>query len=109
MELRKDKSLALVCIRTKESPVRKPASHIRIAERELSVLPGESMNKSEERKTACQDAVEYGIDICQLEYLLTLTPMERLLRHDAALDFVLAAREAGKRYYGFDPRHPETP
>jgi hypothetical protein len=61
-----------------------------------------------ERTSACQDAVEYGIDVCQLEYLLTLTPLDRLLRHDAALALVVAAREAGKKYYGFDPRHPET-
>jgi hypothetical protein len=61
-----------------------------------------------ERKSACQDAVEYGIDICQLEFLLTLTPLDRLMRHNAALDLVLAAREAGKKYYGFDPRYPET-
>jgi hypothetical protein len=60
-------------------------------------------------RSAYQDAVEYGIDICQLEYLLTLTPAERLIRHDAALALVSAAREAGIRYYGFDPRHPEAP
>jgi len=57
---------------------------------------------------AYQDAVEYGIDVYQMEYLLTLTPAERLMRHDASLALVLAAREAGIRYYGFDPRHPET-
>lgn len=59
--------------------------------------------------SAYQDAVEYGIDIHQLEYLLTLTPAERLSRHDAALEFVKAAREAGIRYYGFDPGYPEAP
>jgi hypothetical protein len=73
------------------------------------MLPFKSMNTSDERKTAYQAAVDYGIDMNQLEYLLSLTPLERLLRHDAARDFVLAAREAGIRYYGFDPRHPETP
>lgn len=57
---------------------------------------------------AYQAAVKYGIDVCQLEYLLTLTPTERLKRHDAALALVLAAREAGIRYYGFDPRSPEA-
>jgi hypothetical protein len=61
-----------------------------------------------DRGPAYQSAVEYGIDVCQLEYLLTLTPAERLKRHDAALALVLAAREAGIRYYGFDPRHPEA-
>jgi hypothetical protein len=63
---------------------------------------------TEESKHAYQNAVEYGIDINQLEYLLTLTPAERLKRHDAALAFVLAARKAGIRYYGFDPRSPEA-
>jgi hypothetical protein len=62
-----------------------------------------------DQKPAYQEAVEYGIDICHLEYLLTLSPLDRLMRHDAALILVLAAREAGIKYYGFDPRHPETP
>jgi hypothetical protein len=57
---------------------------------------------------AFQDATEYGIDTCQLDYILTLTPAERMRRHDAALEFVLAARKAGIRYYGFDPRSPEA-
>jgi len=73
------------------------------------MLPMESATATDGAKTACQDAAEYGIDVYQLDYLLTLTPLERLMRHDAALAFVLAAREAGIRYYGFDPRHPETP
>ena len=58
---------------------------------------------------AVHDAAAFGIDMCQLEYLLTLTPEERLRRHDAALEFVIAARKAGIRYYGFDPRSSETP
>ena len=58
--------------------------------------------------SACQDAVEYGIDVYQLEYLLTLTPAERLVRHDAALALVLAAREAGIRYYGFNPGYTKA-
>ena len=57
---------------------------------------------------AYQTAIEYGIDTNQLEYLLTLTPAERLRRHDAALAFVMAAREAGIKYYGFDPGSPEA-
>jgi hypothetical protein len=57
---------------------------------------------------AYQAAIKYGIDVCQLEYILTLTPAERLKRDDAALAFVRAAREAGIRYYGFDPRSPEA-
>jgi hypothetical protein len=61
-----------------------------------------------EKKTTYQAAADYGIDMQQLEYLLTLTPWERVLRHEAAREFVLAAREAGIRYYGIDPRHPES-
>ncbi len=64
---------------------------------------------TDEPMQAYQDAIEYGIDIHQLEYILTLTPAERLRRHDGALALVLAAREAGIRFYGFDPRSPETP
>ena len=64
--------------------------------------------ETDEPMQACQDAAAYGIDICQLEYLLTLTPAERVRRHDAALEFVLAARKAGIRYYGLDPRSPEA-
>jgi hypothetical protein len=57
---------------------------------------------------AYQAAIEFGIDTSQLDYLLTLTPAERLRRHDAALAFVMAARNAGIKYYGFDPGSPEA-
>ncbi len=66
---------------------------------------GQAMDKPNE---AYQAAADYGIDTNQLEYILTLTAAERLRRHDAALAFVLAARKAGIRYYGFDPRSPEA-
>ena len=56
---------------------------------------------------AWQAAIDYGIDVSQLEYLLTLTPEERLLRHEQALTLVRAARQAGIDYYGFDPRYPD--
>ncbi|MBN1570265.1 MAG: hypothetical protein JXA73_20655 [Acidobacteria bacterium] len=72
--------------------------------------PSESTDQAADNPMrAYQAAVEYGIDTNQLEYLLTLTPAERLRRHDAALIFVLAARKAGIQYYGFDPRSPEAP
>ena len=58
---------------------------------------------------AWQAAIEYGIDVSQLDYLLTLTPTERLIRHDQALELVRAMRQAGINYYGFDPRPPEMP
>jgi len=56
-----------------------------------------------------QAAINYGIDVSRIEYMLTLTPIERLRRHDRALVLVRAVRQAGIAYYGFDPRLPETP
>ncbi len=70
---------------------------------DASMPPLKDTKIGNEHGPAYQSAVEYGIDVCQLEYLLTLSPTERLMRHDAALAMVLAAREAGIRYYGFDP------
>jgi len=60
-------------------------------------------------KDARQAAIDYGIDVSQTDYLLTLTPTERLERHDQALELIRALRQAGIEYYGFDPRLPETP
>lgn len=48
-------------------------------------------------------AVEYGLDLAQLDASLALTPLERLILHDQALQLVLAMKNAGIRYYGFDP------
>ena len=58
---------------------------------------------------AWQAAIDYGIDVSQTEYLMSLTPLQRLIRHDQALDLVLAMRQAGIKHYGFDPNPPETP
>jgi hypothetical protein len=73
------------------------------------MLPPESRCwATDEQMLAYQDAIEYGIDARQLEYALTLTPVERLRRHDAALALVSAARKAGFRYYGVNPRSTEA-
>ena len=82
---------------------------IKLTGMDIPMLLREENKIGNRSRSAYQDAVEYGIDVWQLEYLLTLTPAERLKRHDAALALVLAVREAGIRYYGFDPRHPEAP
>jgi hypothetical protein len=47
-------------------------------------------------------------DMSLLEYLWSLTPAERLVRHEQALELVRALRRAGQRHYGFDPRSPPT-
>ena len=57
---------------------------------------------------ACKAAVEYGIDLSQLDASLALTPLERLIRHDQALELILAVRLAGIQHYGFDPRFVEA-
>jgi hypothetical protein len=49
------------------------------------------------------------VDLDLLEYLQSLTPRERVLRHDQALELVQALRRAGVVHYGVDPRSPEIP
>jgi len=58
---------------------------------------------------ACQAAIEFGIDLRELDYLLGLTPLERLVRHDQALQLIIAARKAGVQYYGVNARPAEDP
>ncbi|QDV92358.1 hypothetical protein RAS2_34770 [Phycisphaerae bacterium RAS2] len=55
-----------------------------------------------------QAAREFGIDVSLTQYLLTLTPTQRLERHEQALELVRALRAAGIAHYGFDPRHPSS-
>ncbi|NLX13997.1 MAG: hypothetical protein GXY44_10145 [Phycisphaerales bacterium] len=65
------------------------------------------MNSNEQ--DAWRTAIDQGLDISQLDYLLSLAPTERFRRHEQALTLVRALRQASIRYYGFDPRYPETP
>ncbi|HWL94351.1 MAG TPA: hypothetical protein VNT79_12540 [Phycisphaerae bacterium] len=59
-----------------------------------------------EHGAAWQAAIDYGIDVSMLEWSLSLTPSERLMRHQQALELVRAARAAGTQFYGYDPRYP---
>jgi hypothetical protein len=52
-------------------------------------------------------AVEFGIDLAQLDAALALTPLERLIRHDQALPLILSMKNAGIQHYGFDPGFAE--
>ncbi len=61
------------------------------------------MTKPEEE----QDDPDLDVDL--LEYLLSLSPGERVRRHAQALELVRALRQAAVRHYGFDPRNPEAP
>ncbi len=58
---------------------------------------------------AIRAAREYGIDLSLTDYLLSLTPLERLERHEQALELIRAARAAGREHYGFDPRPARAP
>ena len=52
------------------------------------------------------------LDLDLLEFLGSLTPAERMRRHQSALELVLALRKAAMKHYGFDPRvvaAPERP
>jgi len=55
-----------------------------------------------EQMLACQAAVEYGINIFQLEYILTLTPAERLKSHDAASPAQASARKTSRSVLPLD-------
>lgn len=50
----------------------------------------------------CEDDDDIDVDL--LDYLQTLTPAQRIERHEAALELVRALRKAGTEHYGFDPR-----
>lgn len=69
--------------------------------------PTHAVNRRE--SDAIRAAREYGIDLSLTDYLLSLTPLERLERHDQALELIRAARAAGREHYGFDPRSAQTP
>lgn len=71
--------------------------------------PGQTDADDRGESDAIRAAREYGIDLSLTDYLLSLTPLERLLRHDQALELIRAARAAGREHYGFDPRSAQTP
>ena len=73
------------------------------------MLPNDRSISTSNENDAWQAAIHFGIDVSQIEYLLTLTPAERVKRHEQALELVRALRQAGIAYYGFDPRLPEAP
>ncbi|GMU62999.1 MAG: hypothetical protein AMXMBFR34_47620 [Myxococcaceae bacterium] len=48
------------------------------------------------------------VDVDLLDYLQSLTPAQRMERHEAALELVRALRKASREHYGFDPRAVAT-
>jgi hypothetical protein len=48
------------------------------------------------------------VDTELMEELLSLTPAQRIMRHERLLESVRELRKAGIKLYGFDPRIPET-
>jgi hypothetical protein len=61
-----------------------------------------SENTSTERKPAYQAVADYGIDMRQLEYLSTLTPLERVLQHQA--EYVLVSGMADLKKFNIATR-----
>lgn len=53
--------------------------------------------KKETPKSKWQQAEEYGIDMSIIDANLRMTPTQRLLTHQAALQTMFAFREAGQR------------
>lgn len=53
-------------------------------------------------------AAAYGIDMSQIDYLLTLSPQERLKRHEQARSLVMMLRQASREHYGIDLRNSES-
>lgn len=65
---------------------------------EIPLLPElERFWRTDDGLTAVQRAEAYGIDVSLLEENLRLTPEERIVRHDQALELVSALREAKTR------------
>lgn len=59
---------------------------------------------STERPSAEVAEADEDLDLDLLDYLQSLTPAQRMARHDGALELVRALRKAGTDFYGFDPR-----
>lgn len=68
----------------------------------------EEPSSGKPEKSAWQAAIDFGIDVSQVDDRLALTPAERIKRHSQVLVLVRALRGAGIKLYGFDPRPPET-
>jgi hypothetical protein len=61
----------------------------------------------EQPDNALEEARRAGIDLDLLDSNLALTYEQRALRHDSALELVLALREAGAAYETPAPAAPE--
>lgn len=67
--------------------------------REGPTLRGELTRAADPLEPTLED-----LDLDHLDYLQTLTPAQRIERHEAALELVRALRKASCEHYGFDPR-----
>ena len=65
----------------------------------MSARAGQSSGKDGQPSVTLED-----IDRDLVDYLQTLSPAERVTRHEQARELVHALRNAGANHYGFDPR-----
>lgn len=59
-------------------------------------------------KSKWKEAEEYGIDLSIIDSNLRMTPTERLIAHQAALETVSCFREAGRAYYARQSKTNKT-
>lgn len=72
----------------------------------LAVLASPSMKEQPDEGDEGVDTGGGDVDVDLIEYLLTLTPAERLRRQLDALELVKALRIAGRKHHGFDTGSP---
>jgi hypothetical protein len=75
--------------------------------REAPPNTGPDADRTAEADTSlggARNSAHPDVDVSQIEELLTLTPAQRLMRLEQALLLMEELRNAGRRYYGFDPR-----
>ena len=54
---------------------------------------------NQKKQTAWDKAEEYGFDMSIIRYNLGLTPHQRVVEHQKALEFYSTLKAAGKKYY----------
>ena len=65
-------------------------------------MSSSSDNQPQKERFPGQD--EDGFDISQIDYMLSLTPAQRLKMLERWVDFDKAITDARIKHYGFDPR-----
>ncbi len=76
----------------------KTHSNIKTKKKDTLHAKRDSKPTSRRKKTAIERAIEYGIDVTLLEQNLKLSPTEKVLRAQAALESVVAMQSEVKTF-----------